>query len=118
MPFLPPPSGRLLVKRGGHSITRQVPKPVVIVDTREKNLFLFQRFGNWIGGVERHKLDVGDYSIAGMESLLVLERKSLTDTISTLMHHRASFFKSCEQLAQFGWKALVVGYAIRGEGRS
>ncbi|MCY3019477.1 MAG: hypothetical protein NTW87_10685 [Planctomycetota bacterium] len=103
-----PPSGRLLVKRGGHSITRQVPKPVVIVDTREKTSFLFQELGNWIAGVERRNLKVGDYSVVGMETLLALERKSLTDLISTLMQHRASFFASCEQLAQFRWKALLV----------
>ena len=105
---LPPPSSRLLVKRSGHTITRQVPKPVVVVDTREKNPFRFGRFDNWIAGVERRKLDVGDYSIAEMERLLVLERKSLTDLISTVMHHRASFFASCEQIARFRWKALLV----------
>lgn len=108
MPRLPPPSGRLLVKRGGHSITRQVPKPVVLVDTREQDPFLFTDLDNWIGGVERRKLDVGDYSVAGMESLLALERKSLTDLISTLMQRRMSFFASCERLAQFRWKALLV----------
>ena len=38
------PSGRLTVKRGGHSITRQIPKPVVLVDTREQLPFDFSRF--------------------------------------------------------------------------
>jgi hypothetical protein len=30
----PPPSGRLLVKRQGSSITRRIPKPVVVIRTR------------------------------------------------------------------------------------
>jgi hypothetical protein len=41
-----PPQGRLLVKRDGHSITAQIPKPVVIVDTREKAPFSFDWHAN------------------------------------------------------------------------
>ena len=32
----PPPNGRLLVKRDGSSITKVIPKPVIIVDTRPR----------------------------------------------------------------------------------
>ncbi len=46
----PPPQGRLIVKRDGHSITRKIPKPVVLVDTWEKEPFDFSRFKNWIAG--------------------------------------------------------------------
>ena len=31
-----PTTSRLMVKREGHSITRKIPKPVVLVDTREQ----------------------------------------------------------------------------------
>lgn len=34
----PPPQGRLIVKRDGHSITGKIPRPVVLVDTREREL--------------------------------------------------------------------------------
>ena len=81
--FAPPPSVRLIVKRHGSSITRRIPKPVVIVDTREQAPFEFAGLSNWIGGTVRRKLDVGDYSIVGMERVLRMERKSLTDLIST-----------------------------------
>jgi len=37
--FLPPPSKRLIVKRAGSSITRQIPKPVVLIDSREQSPF-------------------------------------------------------------------------------
>lgn len=103
-----PPSGRLIVKRSGHSITRQIPKPVVIVDTREQMPFEFTNHRNWIEGTKRRKLQAGDYSMEGMEKLLALERKSLTDLITTLMHTRATFFKSCERLAGYRWRALLV----------
>ncbi|MBV5298339.1 MAG: hypothetical protein JZU64_09490 [Rhodoferax sp.] len=103
-----PPSGRLLVKRGGHSITRQIPKPVILVDTREQTPFDFSRFPNWIAGEKRKTLKVGDYTVEGMENLLVLERKSLTDMITTLMQNRAHFFVECEKMAQYRWRALLV----------
>jgi len=104
----PPPSGRLLVKRDGGSITRRIPKPVVIIDTREQAPFTFTAMSNWIGGTVSRKLDVGDYSIVGMERLLRLERKSLTDLISTLMHGRQRFFRECEALAKFRHAALLI----------
>ena len=40
----PPPTGRLIVKRDGHSITRQIPKPIVLIDTREQYPFDFITF--------------------------------------------------------------------------
>ena len=104
----PAPSGRLLVKRRGSSITRRIPKPVVVIDTREQVPFEFTGLNNWVGGTTRRKLDVGDYSVVGMERLLRLERKSLTDLITTLMQWRKRFFKECEALAQFRHSALLV----------
>jgi ERCC4-type nuclease len=106
--FLPPPSTRLLVKRDGHSITRQIPKPVVLIDTREKSPFDFSRFNNWIADEKRQKLNVGDYTVEGMEDLLILERKTLTDLVTTLMQQRPRFFKLCEKLARYRWRALFV----------
>jgi ERCC4-type nuclease len=106
--IVPAPSTRLLVKRNGHSITRSIPKPIVIIDTREQAPFGFGTLKNWIGGTTRRKLDVGDYSVVGMEDLLRLERKTLTDLITTLMQYRSRFFKACEALARFRHSALLV----------
>lgn len=106
--FAPPPSRRLIVKRNGHSVTRKIPKPIVLIDTREKSPFDFSRFRNWVADEKRQKLNAGDYSVQGMEDLLVLERKTLTDLITTLMQQRNRFFKLCEKLAQYRWRALFV----------
>lgn len=105
---VPPPSGRLIVKRDGKSITRRIPKPVVLVDTREKDLYTFSGFSNWIAGTKIQTLKAGDYSIEGMESMLVLERKSLPDLVSTLIHERTRFFRLCEKITDFRWRALLV----------
>lgn len=106
--FVAPPSSRLIVKRNGHSITRQIPKPVVLVDTREKSPFDFSRFPNWIADERKQKLDAGDYCVEGMENLLVLERKTLSDLITTLIQQRPRFFKLCEKMTQYRWRALFV----------
>lgn len=103
-----PPSGRLIVKRGGHSITRHIPKPIALVDTRERYPFDFSRFPNWIADEKRQALKAGDYSVEGMEKLLVLERKTLTDLISTVIQHRTRFFKECEKMALYRWRALLI----------
>jgi len=103
-----PTASRLIVKRKGHSITQKIPKPVVLVDTREQFPLSFTHFSNWIGETKKQKLDAGDYSVEGMEHLLMLERKSLSDLITTLMQNRERFFKSCERLSRYRWRALLV----------
>jgi len=108
MSYVYPPSKRLLVKRDGHSITRTIPKPTVIIDTREQTPFTFEGFGNWIGETRSHKLAAGDYTIEGMEKLIALERKTLTDLITTLMQERLRFFRSCAKLATYRWRAILV----------
>jgi len=109
--FVPPSTSRLVMKRDGHSILRSdhVPKPVVLVDTREREPFaLYANHPNWIGGKRRVALKTGDYTVEGMESLLALERKSLTDIIACTVAHRRRFLASCERLAKFRWKAILI----------
>ena len=106
--FIRPGTGRLGVKRGGHSILRsaQIPKPVVLVDTREQEPFaLYANHPNWIGGERRTVLKTGDYTVEGMESLLALERKSLADLVACTVVDRERFLACCERLAKFRWKA-------------
>lgn len=109
--FASAPSGRLLVMREGSSIIRKerIPKPVVLVDTREQSpLPLFENHPNWIGGQRRQPLKTGDYTVEGMEGLLCLERKSLADVAACTASNRRRFIASCARLARFKWKAILV----------
>ena len=106
--YVAPPLGRLVVKRKGRSITRKIPKPIVLVDTREQWPFEFTNVPNWIEHTKNKKLAVGDYSIEGMEDQIALERKTLTDLITTLTQHRKRFLKLCEKLAKYRWRALLI----------
>jgi ERCC4-type nuclease len=102
---------RLRVMRHGHSIIRsaRIPKPVVLVDTREKEpLPLYANHPNWIGGERRVTLKTGDYTIEGMESLISLERKNLADLVACTVTNRKRFLSACGRLAHFRWKAILI----------
>ena len=102
---------RLLVMRNGSSIIRSagVPKPVVLVDTREKQpLPLFANHPNWIAGERRKVLKTADYTVEEMEGTLGLERKSLADLVACTVTYRERFLASCARLARFRWKAILI----------
>ena len=80
--------------RDGQSIIRSahIPKPVVLVDTREQEPFpLRANHPNWMGGERRVALKTGDYAVEGMESLLCLERKNLADLVARTVTYRRRF---------------------------
>jgi ERCC4-type nuclease len=109
--FVPAGEGRLVVMRDGCRILRsaRIPKPVVLVDTREqKPLPLEALHPNWIGGERRVALKTGDYSVEGMEDLLSLERKDLADLLACTVVYRRRFIAACARLARFRWKALLI----------
>ena len=109
--FVPAGTRRLQVTRNGRSILRSagVPKPVVLVDTREKQpLPLFANHPNWIAGERRKALKTGDYTVEEMERDLCLERKSLADIVACTVTYRRRFLESCARLARFRWKAILI----------
>jgi len=105
---VPPTKSRLLVKRDGHSITSRVPRPIILVDSREQLPFDFSLFPNWIAGEQTATLPCADYSILGMESLVALERKSLSDLVGSLMTGRERFLRMCERMTTYKYRAIIV----------
>ena len=109
--FASPSTSRLRVMRDERNIIRsaRIPKPVVLVDTREREPFpLYASHPNWIGGERRVALKTGDYTLEGMESLLALERKNLADLVACTVTYRRRFLAVCGRLARFRWKAILV----------
>ena len=76
----------------------------IIQDTREQNPF---QFGADVEVVVRC-LKVGDYSLAGHEDLVVIERKSLSDLLGSITTGRERFVKELRQLRAFRFAALVI----------
>ena len=71
---VPHPVIPVLAERGGTQLA--TPRATVLVDTREQNPFNFSRFRGWFAGVEKKALPLGDYSVAGLEDVCAVERKS------------------------------------------
>lgn len=78
-------------------------KPVVIVDSREQRPW---RFANL--PTERGTLPTGDYSIGGLEHLIVLERKSLSDLVGCVGRDRTRFVAELARLRAYRFRAVVV----------
>ena len=74
----------------------------IVIDTREQQPYTFS-----CATVE-HALDAGDYSIAGCESQIAVERKSLADFVRTVIHERQRFQSELEKLAEYTLACIVV----------
>lgn len=84
-------------------MTVTYPKRRIVVDTREQNPWAFP-----LERSMRAKLDQGDYSLEGLEYWVSIERKSLSDLVSSLTRGRDRFFRECERLRDCCAHALIV----------
>jgi hypothetical protein len=82
--------------------------PTLLVDAREQNSFDFSRFPAWFADIERKALKLGDYSIAGLEDVCVVERKDLSDLVHSFAAERAVFVHRLRLMAQYPHRLLVV----------
>lgn len=58
------------------------PLPILLVDSREKTPFDFDGDEDF-ASIKTSKLDAGDYSIEGIEHIIVIERKANVDELYT-----------------------------------
>ena len=77
----------------------------IIVDTREQEPYLFDPR---LAATVRRALPAGDYSVSGLEATVAVERKSLDDFVSTVIHNRARFRKELRKLAEYRAACVVV----------
>lgn len=101
-----PPTLPVVPDRGGTQL--RTPLPVAIVDTREQNPFSFRRFKGWFESVEQGALPLGDYSVSGMETSCVVERKDLADLIQSFSTNRTVFISRLRRMAALPHSLLVV----------
>jgi len=107
---VPHPVLPVLAERGGTQL--QVPRCTAVVDTREQNPFDFSRFEGWFAGVEHRALQLGDYSIAGLEDICVVERKGLADLVHSFTATRSVFVDRLKRMTTYPHRLLVVTAAL------
>jgi ERCC4-type nuclease len=76
-----------------------------VVDTREQEGYTFDP--RLVLAVRR-ALPAGDYSIAGLETIVAVERKALDDFVSTVIHCRERFRKELRKLSGYRAACIVV----------
>ena len=74
----------------------------IVIDTREIEPYGFDC------PTVRRKLEAGDYSVAGLESAVAVERKSLGDFVSTVIHHFERFAVELQKLFELDAACVVV----------
>jgi len=103
---VPHPPVPVLAERGGTQL--QTPRPTLLVDTREQNPFNFSRFRGWFAGIEKRALPLGDYSVAGLEDICVVERKDLSDLVHSCTADRPAFIHRLRLMARYPHRLLVI----------
>jgi len=80
------------------------PPFTVTIDTREQRPFDFGPDISTVLGT----LDTGDYSIAGLEDHVALERKSLPDLAACITHERDRFKRELRRLRGYECRAVII----------
>lgn len=76
---------------------------VAICDTREQTPFDLAPMKTMRGG-----LDTGDYSVAGLENVVTVERKSLPDLLGCVGQERERFDREMHRILAFPHKMLII----------
>lgn len=76
----------------------------IVIDTREQQPWVFSSGAD----IERATLHGCDYSVAGHETRIGIERKSLDDLIGSLTHGRERFARSLSLLRAYAWRVIIV----------
>jgi len=102
----PHPALPVVAERGGTQL--RTPRATVLVHTREQNPFDFSRFDGWFASVKKKALQLGDYSLAGLEDKCVVERKDLADLVHSLTAARAIFVSRLKKMSVYPHRLLVI----------
>jgi DNA excision repair protein ERCC-4 len=87
-------------------LSRFSKEPVqIIVDTREQEPYSFDPR---LAAIVRRALPAGDYSVEGLEERVAVERKSLDDFVSTVIHSRKRFREELRKLGGYRAACVVV----------
>jgi ERCC4-type nuclease len=88
---------------------RNESKIPLVIDTREQLPWRLENRCN----VTHSALPAGDYSLAGMETRIAIERKSLADLTTTLTHGRDRFHLELSRLEDYEWAWIIVETSLQ-----
>ena len=77
----------------------------IIIDTREQEQY---GFNPQLVTPVRRALPAGDYSVAGLEQTVAVERKTLDDFVGTVIRARGRFYRELRRLGTYARACVVV----------
>ncbi len=80
----------------------------IVIDTREQRPYTFQNIKPEPPETVMQGLTTGDYSLAGLEDQICVERKSMVDLFGSVGKGRARFEREVERMSKFDYAALVI----------
>ena len=87
-------------------MSRSSPGPAtIVIDTREQEPYSFD---SRLVAAVRRALPAGDYSVEGLEERVAVERKTLDDFVSTVIHARQRFRGELRKLGGYRAACVVV----------
>lgn len=81
----------------------------IIIDTREQEPYSFD---SRLVAAVRRALPAGDYTVVGLDACVAVERKTLDDFVSTVIHARKRFRDELRKLAGYRAACVVVEAGI------
>ena len=88
---------------------------IIVTDTREQNPYSFSK---WDVEVQTGTLPTGDYSLAGLEDVVAIERKNVDDLIACFMgDNRKRFERELSRARSYELFAVVVESSLTDIGR-
>jgi len=78
---------------------------IIVVDTQEQTPYTFEYYGVT---TESRKLKSGDYSVAGYEDQVSVERKTHSDAFGSLGKGRARFKREMIRLSEYRYAAIII----------
>jgi ERCC4-type nuclease len=83
----------------------------VVIDTSEPVGYAWN-FVDELFTTERKSLMTGDYTVAGLEDVLTIERKTLGDAVSTVIHQWTRFRKTLYRMAGMECAIVVIEASV------
>ena len=85
----------------------------IIIDTREQRPYTFQNIKPEPPETIMQGLKTGDYSVAGFESCICVERKSMSDLFGSVGTGRARFECEMERMASYNYACIIIEAEIQ-----
>jgi hypothetical protein len=94
------------IERDGSRL--EVSKPTLLVNRQRQQPVDFSPFLGWFADIKQVYLDLGDYSIEGMEETCIVVRKKMSELERSLKGDRVGLMSQIHSMSEFPNRLLVI----------